>query len=299
MMIVNTHTLRLLLAAAALALLCSCTFTRFAYNQADTAAVWAANSYFDLDGTQKEDLQKRFERFHAWHRYQQLPEYAQFMRTAKTRLQQGVNRDDVLWFMDGLRSRIRVAARQGAPDAAALLATLTPAQIENLKKQWDKDNKKYVKEHKLNGTQEERVQAEAKRTIKHINDWLIPLTAEQEQRVLELCRDLPADMYQLHYADRLRRQKDFLEVLDHRNEDRARFTQRVTEWITNWEKGRSPEYQKKLDLWWQKRADILVAVDKTLSQQQRTAALQRVQAYADDFLVLASRGSEPKTASRD
>lgn len=290
---------RLLLACAALALLAACTFTRFAYNQADTAAVWAADSYFELDGTQKDELAKRFERFHAWHRNQQLPEYAAFIRTAKTRLQHGVARDDVLWFMDGMRSRVRTAARQAAPDAAALLATLTPAQIENLKRHWEKDNRKYVKERKLNGSQEERAQAEAKRTIKHINDWLLPLTAEQEQKVLELCRDLPSDMYQLHYADRLRRQKEFLEVLEHRTEDRARFTQRVTDWIVNWDRGRSPEYQRKLDAWWQKRADIMVAVDRTLSQQQRTAALQRVQAYADDFMTLANRGSGPKTASRD
>lgn len=293
------HILRLLLVCAAVSLLASCTFTRFAYNQADTAAVWAANSYFDLDGAQKDDLQKRFERFHAWHRNQQLPEYAQFMRTAKTRLQQGVARDDVLWFMDGMRTRVRTAARQAAPDAAALLATLTPVQIDNLKKQWEKDNKKYARERKLNGTQDERVAAEAKRTIKNINDWLIPLTTEQEQKVVDLCRDLPADMYQLHYADRLRRQKEFLEVLEHRGEDRARFTQRVTDWVVNWERGRSPDYQKRLDAWWTKRADILVSIDKTLTQQQRTAALQRAQGYADDFMTLAGRGAAPKTAARE
>jgi hypothetical protein len=298
-MFARLQRVRLLLVCAAAALLASCTFTRFAYNQADTAAVWAADSYFDLDATQKDDLQKRFERFHTWHRTQQLPEYAAFMRAAKSRLQQGVARDDVLWFMDGMRTRVRTAARQAAPDAAALLASLTPAQVENLKRHWEKDNKKYLRERKIAGTQEERVAAEAKRTIKNINEWLIPLTTEQEQKVLELCRDLPPDMYQLHYGDRLRRQKEFLEVLEHRTEDRARFTQRVTEWIVNWERGRSPEYQKRLDAWWQKRAEILVAVDRTLTQQQRAAALQRAQGYVDDFLTLAGRGAPPKTAARE
>lgn len=293
------RTARLLIALCAVTLLASCTFTRFAYNQADTAAVWVANDYFDLTGDQKDELSRRFERFHTWHRTEQLPEYASFMRTAKLKLQDGATREDVFWFMEGLRARVRTLARHAAPDVAALVASLTPAQIENLKRRWEKDNKKYVKERKLNGTQEERIAAEAKRTIKHINDWLIPLTNEQEQRVYDLCKELPADMYQLHYADRLRRQKEFLQLAEFRNEDRARFTQRVTDWMVNWEKGRSPEYQKRLDDWWQKRADILVNIDKTFTQQQRVAALQRVQSYTDDFLALANRGSGSKTASRD
>src|SRR6266545_5732682 len=184
-MSIPARSIRLFLAFAALALLASCTFTRFAYNQADTAALWAASDYFDLEPQQKEEFHKRFERFHTWHRSDQLPEYATFMRTAKTRLQRGATREDVLWFMDGMRARVRTMARQAAPDAAALLATLTPGEIENLKRHWEKDNIKYAKQRKLNGTQEERVEAEAKRTIKNINDWLIPLTAEQEQRVLE------------------------------------------------------------------------------------------------------------------
>ena len=298
-MTIPVHTVRLLIALCAVTLLYGCTFTRFAYNQADTAAVWVANDYFDLTGEQKDEIQKRFERYHAWHRNEQLPEYAAFMRAAKAKLQDGASKEDVIWFMDGLRSRTRIMAKQAAPDIAALVATLTPQQIENLKRKWEKDNKKYVRERKLNGTQEERIAAEAKRTIKHINDWLIPLTAEQEQRVYELCKELPADMYQLHSADRQRRQKEFLELLEHRTEDRARFTQRITDWMVNWEKGRSPEYQRRLDAWWQKRAEILVNIDRTFSQQQRVAALQRVQSYVEDFTTLANRGGSAKTASRD
>ena len=298
-MLATVRVARVLLALAGLALIASCSFTRFGYNQADTVAVWVAHDYFDLEAGQKDELQKRFERFHGWHRHDQLPEYATFLRTAKGRLQQGVAQGDVVWFMDGMRSRVRTAAKQAAPEAAALLATLTPAQVENLKRRWEKDNKKYLRERKVNGTPDERAQAEAKRTIKHINDWLMPLNAEQEQRVLALCRELPGDMYQLHYADRLRRQKEFLEVLNHRTEDPQRFTQRVSDWIVNWERGRSADYQKRLDTWWQKRAEIMVQVDRSLTQQQRTAALQRVQGFIEDFNVLANRSASQRTASRD
>jgi hypothetical protein len=44
---------RFLLLAALAAALVSCTFTKFAYNQADTVVAWLADDYFDLDGAQK------------------------------------------------------------------------------------------------------------------------------------------------------------------------------------------------------------------------------------------------------
>src|SRR5688572_7619124 len=127
-----TRTLRLLIVAALATAVAACTFTKFAYNQADTVMVWLADDHFDLDTQQKAEFQKRFDRFHQWHRFEQLPDYAQFMKVARTRMQDGVSQEDVMWFVDGLKGRTRTAAQKAAPEAAPLLATLTPAQIENL-----------------------------------------------------------------------------------------------------------------------------------------------------------------------
>ena len=283
-----SRAVRLGIVVALAAILVSCTFTKFAYNQADTVMAWMVDDYFDLDAQQKADFQKRFDRFYAWHRYEQLPDYAQFMKTARTRMQDGVSREDVMWFVDGLRSRTRAAARQAAPEAAPLLATLTPAQIENLQRKWDKENRKYVKERKVNGTGDERYEAEGKRIVKQLKEWLAPLTSEQEQRVMALTRELP-QLEQERYAERLRRQKEFLAVLAHRNEDRERFTARVTDWMVNWEKGRSAEYQRQLDASWQKRADLFLALDRMMTPEQRTASLQKIESYANDFTQLAKR----------
>jgi hypothetical protein len=286
---------RIVVALGLLALVAACSFTRFGYNQADTVAAWMVDDYFGLDAQQKHDFSKRFDRFYSWHRSEQLPEYAAFMRTARTRVQQGLNREDVLWFVDGMRTRFRTTMRQAGPEAAALLATITPAQVETLQRKWEKDNTKYVKEHKVNGTAEERQEREARRIVKTFKEWLTPLNDEQEQRVTAMVRELPP-IEQFRYAERLRRQKDFMELLTHRAEDRERFTGRVTEWLVHWERGRSQDEQKRLDAWWGKRADIFVALDRSLTPDQRTASLQRMQAYADDFIQLAHRGERSRTA---
>ena len=287
-MIVAGRAFRLFLVAALAAAVSACTFTRFAYNQADTVTSWLADDYFDFDPVQKAEFHKRFERFHAWHRYEQLPEYAQFMKAARTRMQDGLSRDDITWFVDGLKARTRTAAQKAAPEAAPLLATLTPAQIENLQRKWAKENRKYVAERKVNGTLEERREAEGRRIIKHLKEWLAPLTSDQEARVMQLARELPR-LERERYAERLRRQKEFLEVLAHRNEDLPRFTQRLTEWMAHWERGRSAEYQRQVDASWQKRADLFLAIDRMLTPAQRTASLERIENYANDFTQLARR----------
>jgi hypothetical protein len=192
---------------------------------------------------------------------------------------------------------VRTAGRQAAPETAAFLATLTPAQIENLQKKWEKDNKKYVKENKVNGTPDERAEVESKKIVKTFKEWLTALNDEQEARVATMVRELPA-IDQFRYAERLRRQKEFIALLQHRTDDRASFTARVSEWLTGWDKGRTPEEQKRLDAWWQKRADIFVALDKTLTRDQRTASLERMQGYIEDFTQLAGKGNSSRTAAR-
>ena len=117
-----------------------------------------------------------------------------------------------LWFVDGVRTRVRTAARYAGPETAAFLATITPAQVEALQRKWDKDNKKYVKDHKVNGTPEERQEHEAKRIVKTFKEWLTPLNSEQEQGVAVMVRDLPP-IDQFRYTERLRRQKELLSVL--------------------------------------------------------------------------------------
>ena len=121
-------TLLLVLAVAALP---GCSAVRVVYNQADTLLSWMADDYFDLDHTQKQDLNTRLAPLLIWHRREQLPEYARYLGEIKQRAQRPVTRDDALWLIEGAKARLRVIASKGTPDAAELLSALTP---ENIKK---------------------------------------------------------------------------------------------------------------------------------------------------------------------
>jgi hypothetical protein len=283
--------LRAATAVLCLALAAGCTLIRLGYGQIDTIASWNANDYFDLNVDQRQDFSRRFDRLHEWHRYEQLPDYAAFLGATQARLKKGLTREDVLWVMDGVKARYRTLVRQGADDAAALLMTVTPEQIETLKKRWDKDNQRFVREYRLKEGPRERHEASMKRLYSRIDDWTGSLSPEQERRIDALVGDAPF-IHQLRYEDRLRRQREFLKLMASRGSDQQAFAERLRHFLSNWEEGRDPEYDRLYKDWEQRQADLYVAVVKMLTPHQRAIALNRLQGYINDFTRLSQRPSE-------
>ena len=276
--------------------LSGCNLLRLGYGQLDTIAAWMADDYFDLDPQQRDEFFKRFGRLHGWHRYEQLPDYAAFLREIQSRVQKGVGRDDVMWVTEGVFARYRTLAQRGADDAAALLATVTPQQIDTLRKKWEKDNLRFVREHKLDGTPEERQKARVTRASKQITEWTGNLSSEQEEKVAALIAAVPA-IEQMRYEDRRRRQREFLALLEQRG-DKAAFAAKLRHWLVNWDEGRAPEYARIQAEWLEKRAAYFVGVERMLTPQQRANLAQRLQRYADDFTQLARSGEPAHTAAK-
>ncbi|MDP2241744.1 MAG: DUF6279 family lipoprotein [Burkholderiales bacterium] len=289
----STASLAILLAFL-LATLTGCSMIRLGYSQADTIAAWKADEYFDFDSRQKDEFFSRFERLYDWHRYEQLPEYAAFIGAVKTRLHSGLRREDVLWFLEGLKTRYRLIASRGANDAAEILATLTPAQLDALQRQWVKVNRKFIREYKLEDTPREQQRAQAKRMLSRIEDWTGSLSHEQEQKITALCDKLPLTDH-LRHEDRLRRQREFLRLLELRGNP-GEFTPRLRHWLLNWEEGRAPEYERLYAPWLEQRVQFMVDVYSLLTPTQRAHVQHRLQNYIEDFKKLSEHGE--RTAAR-
>lgn len=277
-----------MLALCALALLLSagCSLVRLGYGQLDTIAGWMAHEYFDLEATQREAFRQRFERLHAWHRREQLPEYAQFLSETRSRAQRGVNPADLLWLIDGMKSRYAVIAARAAPDAADLLAGLSAAQIEHLRSELDDMNRKFLKENRTRESVAARRQHQQRTALKQIREWTGSLNDAQEARISTLLLQVPLTD-ELRHEDRLRRQREFLALLESRTGDRAAFTQRLRDWLVHWERSRPPELARAFEESWQRRAEFYAAVDRLLTPEQRAHLLQRLQLYIDDFRQLS------------
>lgn len=278
-----------LLLALSLALLSACSAIRIGYSQADTILAWMADDYFDFDAAQKQDFHARIDRLLKWHRAEQLPDYARFLTEIKQRGQKHFTRDDAEWMVDGTKTRFRTVARHSAGDAAELLATLTPDNLRALEKQFDKENQKFVREYKLKGTMEDRKRARLERTLKQLRDWAGPLTHAQEERIKALNDAIPSSDAMRH-QDRQRRQKEFLALLNQRH-NKAEFAPRLQAWLTDWEKGRAPEFDKAQHEVYEKRVALYLEAERMLTPQQREHALHKLQGYIDDINALVARRS--------
>lgn len=282
--------LRTLLCTLALLLVAGCSMVRLGYGQFDTIAGWMAHEYFDLEPAQRDAFSQRFERLHAWHRREQLPEYAQFLAEARTRAQRGLQTSDMLWLFDGIKSRYALIAVRAAPDAADLLATLSAAQISHLKQELDKANRKFLEENRTRESLAARRQHQQRTTLSQLRDWVGPLSDAQEVKIVALLQQVPLTDA-LRHEDRLRRQREFLALLDARGGDRTVFARRMGDWLVHWERGRSPELARGFDESWKRRAEFYAAVDKMLTTEQRTHLTHRLQDFIDDFRQLAARNA--------
>jgi hypothetical protein len=187
---------------------------------------------------------------------------------------------------EGHKARYRVVARRAAPDAAAVLATLRPEQLAAAQKQWDDDNRKFIRERRLRADLEERKRARAERALDEIRKWTGSLTPEQERSIVALADRIPP-ISELRLQDRIRRQREFGKLLEARASDD--FAARLARFMVDWESGRAPEYERALTEWWDMRQDYFVALYKLLTPEQRAAVLRRLQDYIDDFTKLAQR----------
>jgi hypothetical protein len=279
--------MRLIFLLLVAALVAGCTALRLAYPQADIILGWRANTYFDLDREQRREFSARLDRLLAWHRYEQLPEYATFLTTAIDRAEHGVKPEDIAWFVDGFKTRYRIIVNRGLSDAVDMLVTLTPEQIVVLQKEFEKNNRKFASENELDGSIEKRKRARLKKMIGQIEDWTGNLDGEQEAKIAALLDPIPLIQH-LQHRDRMRRQREFVELLKQR-QHKPEFASRLQPWLLDWEHGRAPEYVELSAIDFDQRLHFYAAVDRLLTREQRHHALGRLQKFADDCRKLSAR----------
>ena len=163
--------LKLALLLLALASLAGCGGARLAYNNSDTLVRWMADDYFALEGPQEEDFKARLARFHAWHRSEELPRYSVLMTSAGDKLADRLTPPELLWAWDSVKGRYRRMAAHAAPELAAVLATLTPAQFERLEQKFAESDAEYAKKH-LKGGEAEQRERRGKRNRELMREWV-------------------------------------------------------------------------------------------------------------------------------
>jgi hypothetical protein len=289
--------LRLLALACAVLALAGCgTVVRLAYNNADYALRVAAHEWFDLHGEQSDLARVRIEAFHTWHRHNELPAYERLFDGAADRVARGLTREDVQWAIDAVRARYRVLATQAVGEIVPVVATFTPANFEALERKMAEGNERLEKDVlKIDPAKRDRNRF--KTIAGRFEEWLGPLTAEQEELVRAFVRG-GAAMVPVMLDDRRRRQRELLRLLE-TYRTRPDLRERLTAYVLDVERARGAEYARLAQAREAELVQLVLDLDRTMTPKQRAHAVAKLRSYARDFQVLAGQGrSEPQGGLR-
>jgi hypothetical protein len=159
--------------------------SNFFYNRLDTLAAWYVQDLVSLDEDQRSDLRTSLESTLQWHRQSELVRYAKFLRELaeqSTRPGNARTYKAIEEQVEGFGARL---VEQATPDAARLLMSLTPAQLNefetNLADKSRERNEKNLKALAQGKWHDKR----AKDIEKQLRRWTGSITKEQQLLIAE------------------------------------------------------------------------------------------------------------------
>lgn len=274
----------------ALLMLLSVVFTagcavRFVYNQLDWAVPWYLRDYISLTGDQKNDFQENLDDYLYWHRVEQLPLYAKFLRRVADQAEDGLNHAELEAVQTESEQLANVLVAAMSPHVVDLFADASDAQLKQLFEKFEQDNAAFRRDSVdiSESIQRERWVKEARKYVERwtgkLNDRQKALIAHWGERYKPMGQEL--------MDARLAWQKAFREILAQRKEQRPLYEQQLTALLQNSQFGRSPQFNEKFTC----NRDALVALyqslDASLTSAQRQRFLKTLRSYAEDFEALS------------
>jgi elongation factor P hydroxylase len=261
------------------ALTCTRTVLLQGYKNADTLLLMRTDSYFDLRSDQEAAVRRYIHGHFQWHRTQELPLAAAWLRDIEKRAKGGLRPADIDWVQDSaLRMRDRLLGRI-EPDAVDFLTTVNESQMVHFRAQFNKDSQEIIKELTL--PPEQKAALRAKRLVEFTEFWTGSLNAEQKKKALEIGGRLP-DSLPLRLAYRAHGMAE-LEKLVKAKADRARFREFLRGfWLLPDAKPDPVARQFSLQSWASFRTGMQ-EMDSILTAEQRAVASKRLLEFAQDL----------------
>ena len=277
------------LAACAL-LLQGCSAVKLAYNQVPHLAYWQLNRYLGLSDMQTERVREELGELHQWHRDTMLPRHAELLQTVQQQLPGAVSPDQACRTYDAVRTQIDRVILQAEPKLVWLATQLTDSQIRNLQKKQADSNAEWKKEW-VDITPEQLRERRFKLLQSRAEGFYGALDEPQKAALRAVIAQSSFEP-QRHYAERLRRQQDLVQVLqkiaeDRGNTDRARSLLRG--YLNRFNTSPDAGYQHYAQALVKENCEGFSRVHNAMTSAQRAKAVQSVKGYEQDFLVLATR----------
>ena len=127
----------------AVLLLQACSTLTLGYNRAATLGYWWLDSQLDLTEAQSQQLRADLDELHRWHRREALPQYAALLQRWEQLAAQDITPAQACEQFEAARTLLMPIATRSAQPLAQLGQSLSPAQVDHLRRQQTKDNLRF------------------------------------------------------------------------------------------------------------------------------------------------------------
>ena len=183
--------------------LSSCS-TKLFYNYADWWLEWQIDDLVDLNDEQEEQATNLIDEFFAWHRENELKEYARLLEQYKT----VIGDKDTVLFEQAYQQTFAVWQRSAqfiAPKLISLLSTLEQAQkqqlVKNIKLKQDEQHEKWLEDVEEPHYRSERLELQ----VESLEDRLGYLTESQKKKYINTMQQTEPTL-----TDRIEARKSWL-----------------------------------------------------------------------------------------
>jgi hypothetical protein len=280
---------RALFLVALLALLAACSTIRFSYNHGDTLLYWWLDAYVDFEGDQSDWVKRDIRELFQWHRKTQLHDYAALLGTFQRQLAGNPTQADLLNDYRELRTRTETLAMKAVPDMVDLARSLTPGQIEQMEKRFNKKNDEYRRKF-VSGSVEKRNEARFDKSMDQFKLWFGGFSNEQEKVLRRASDARPLDS-NIWLEERIYRQRRILALArkiqqekPNKEQTGAMITALLREFFTRMD---APERKGFYDAYINATSNFILTVIRIATPAQKAHAQQRMQGWIDDFNALA------------
>lgn len=260
---------------------------RIVYEQLDWLTIWYIESYVPLDSRQKQQARTMVRRNLAWHRANELPEYAALTRDLLAQTGQSFTTEDVAARYDTVVQLWDRFLVQVVPDAGALFESLSDRQVEALFEKLARENAELAKEYS-GKTPAVRRARQDKAIIRAFRQFTGPLT--REQQALVRARTLEFDDSSPEWlARRAAWQAEFREVLAERDST-GTFLTEFSNLVLNPNQFDSPTYRRQVTENQQRAFSLVAEVLNSLNARQQAHLRSRLETYLADINALMQAG---------
>ncbi|HEX7046504.1 MAG TPA: DUF6279 family lipoprotein [Gammaproteobacteria bacterium] len=254
-----------------LAVLTACSMANFAYDLAPRIAVRYVDDYLQLSNRQEADALAMFRERHALHARDELPRYHDFILETRAVLEDGLTREDVDAIFDDVKALAELGVRRTIPAAAKILDDLNSAQLDALEEKLQENAAEYREE--LDDHHKGRRLGE---TLEDIEEWIGTITDQQREM---LTRELRAmqETSPMWLTWRIEQNERLIALL--RNSPSLAAIEAFLGGYWLRQDGLPPELVASRDANRARYRDMIVALDASLSDEQRAHALERLAEY--------------------